>query len=57
MERALRNAVKPVETLYLSSEGHGFYTDEHRREYYRRLLDFLARNLGGAGVASGTTAK
>lgn len=57
MERALRNAGKPVETLYFSSEGHGFYTYEHRREYYRRLLDFLARNLGGAGVASGTTAK
>jgi dipeptidyl aminopeptidase/acylaminoacyl peptidase len=52
MERALRHAGKPVETLYVSSEGHGFYTEEHRREYYTRLLDFLARHLGGATAAS-----
>ena len=54
MERALRDAGTPVETLYISSEGHGFYTDEHRREYYTRLLDFLSRHLGGAKVASGS---
>jgi dipeptidyl aminopeptidase/acylaminoacyl peptidase len=57
MERALRAAGKSVETLYFSSEGHGFYTDEHRREYYTRLLDFLARHLGGAKTASAKTAK
>jgi len=57
MERALRNAGKSVETLYFPSEGHGFYTDEHRREYYTRLLDFLARYLGGGKVASGKAAK
>lgn len=56
MERALRDAGKPVETLYFPSEGHGFYTDEHRREYYTRLLDFLARHLGGAKVATGDAA-
>ena len=56
MERALRHAGKPVETLYVSSEGHGFYTDEHRREYYTRLLDFLARHLGGATAASAAVA-
>jgi dipeptidyl aminopeptidase/acylaminoacyl peptidase len=38
----------PVETLYFPSEGHGFYTDEHRREYYTRLLAFLSKHLGGA---------
>jgi len=38
----------PVETLYYPSEGHGFYRVEHRREYYRRLLAFLSRHLGGA---------
>ncbi|HEY5781609.1 MAG TPA: prolyl oligopeptidase family serine peptidase, partial [Lysobacter sp.] len=48
MERALRNAGTPVETLYFTSEGHGFYTEEHRREFYTRLLDFLARHIGGA---------
>lgn len=50
MERALREAGGQVETLYYPTEGHGFYKDEHRREYYTRLLAFLSRHLGG-GVA------
>jgi dipeptidyl aminopeptidase/acylaminoacyl peptidase len=37
-----------VETLYYPNEGHGFYTEPHRREYYTRLLAFLSRHLGGA---------
>lgn len=53
MERALRDAGVPVETLYYSNEGHGFYIEAHRREFYTRLLAFLSRNLGGA-VASTT---
>ncbi len=48
MERALIGAGVPVETLYYDTEGHGFYTEEHRREFYTRLLNFLARNIGGA---------
>ncbi len=48
MERALLAADVPVETLYFDSEGHGFYTAEHRRAYYVKLLDFLSRYLGGA---------
>ncbi|HYM87194.1 MAG TPA: prolyl oligopeptidase family serine peptidase, partial [Pseudoxanthomonas sp.] len=48
MEKALKAVGVPVETLYFPSEGHGFYTDEHRREYYTRLLAFLSRHLGGA---------
>ncbi|WP_082607125.1 S9 family peptidase [Lysobacter sp. Root983] len=51
MEKALRKAGVPVETLYFDMEGHGFYTEEHRREYYSRLLDFLARSLGGLTAA------
>lgn len=47
MEKALLKAGVPVETLYYPNEGHGFYEPEHRREFYRRLLDFLARNIGG----------
>jgi dipeptidyl aminopeptidase/acylaminoacyl peptidase len=46
MEAALKKAGIPVETLYYRTEGHGFYTVEHQREYYTRLLAFLARNLG-----------
>ena len=56
MERALRKAGVPVETLYFKNEGHGFYTDEHRREYYAKLLDFLSRHIGGAKAAGGVRA-
>ncbi|MDX3934644.1 S9 family peptidase [Stenotrophomonas sp.] len=47
MEAALKKAGVPVETLYYPTEGHGFYTDPHRREYYTRLLAFLSNSLGG----------
>lgn len=45
MEAALHKAGVPVQTLYIDSEGHGFYTAEHRRKFYETLLDFLGRNL------------
>ncbi len=48
MEKALAEAGTPVESLYFDTEGHGFYTAPHRREYYTRLLAFLATHLGGA---------
>lgn len=48
MEAALRRADVPVETLYYRTEGHGFYDEQRRIEYYTRLLDFFARHLGGA---------
>ncbi|WP_363797904.1 S9 family peptidase [Lysobacter firmicutimachus] len=62
MEKALRAAGVPVETLYYKTEGHGFYVDEHQREFYTRLLAFLSRSLGGrtaapAGAAASTGAK
>lgn len=52
MEQALRKAGVPVETLYYDTEGHGFYLEEHRREYYTQLLAFLARSLGGEVAGS-----
>lgn len=63
MERALRKAKVPVESLYYRDEGHGFYRAEHREEFYRRLLAFLAPHLGGrtaqparaAAVTEGTS--
>lgn len=47
MEAALNKAGVPVESLYYKTEGHGFYTEPHQREYYTRLLAFLSRHLGG----------
>lgn len=52
MERALKQAGVPVETLYYRTEGHGFYTAEHQREFYTKLLDFLDRNIGTPAVPS-----
>jgi dipeptidyl aminopeptidase/acylaminoacyl peptidase len=49
MEKALRAAGVPVETLYVRTEGHGFFSDEHRKAFYTRLLAFLDRNIGGSG--------
>lgn len=51
MERALRAVGVPVETLYYPTEGHGFYRESSRREFYGRLLAFLGRHLGGAAPA------
>ena len=52
MEAALKKAGVPVETLYFSTEGHGFYTLDHRREFYKRLLAFLDRNIGEKATAA-----
>ena len=52
MAAALEKAGVPVQTLYYPSESHGFYTLEHRREYYTRLLAFLAASLGGQQAAA-----
>ncbi len=47
MEAALRKSGAPVESLYYPTEGHGFYTEPHQREYFTRLLGFLSQHLGG----------
>ena len=47
MEAALKKAGVPVQALYKGLEGHGFYTEESRRDFYTRLLAFLAANIGG----------
>lgn len=48
MEAALTRAGVPVQSLYYPREGHGFYKDANRREYYTQLLDFFATHIGGA---------
>jgi dipeptidyl aminopeptidase/acylaminoacyl peptidase len=54
MERALKAAGVPVESLYYPTEGHGYYKIEHNRELYTRMLAFLQRHIGGAGGAAGS---
>lgn len=44
MEKALKNAGRPVETLYIDTEGHGFFKPEHRVRQYQKVLDFLGRH-------------
>ncbi len=55
MERALKQAGVPVEALYYRDEGHGFYKEEHRREFYTRLLAFFSKSLGGEVAGTGST--
>ena len=56
MEKALRNAGVPVETLYIRTEGHGFYTTEHQVQYYTKLLDFLGKNIGAVDAHASAAA-
>lgn len=48
MQAALAKAGVPVQTLYYDTEGHGFYTEPHRRAFCTQLLEFLSASLGGA---------
>lgn len=52
MERALQAASVPVQTLYYDTEAHGFYTEEHNREYYTKLLAFFDRYIGSGRKAA-----
>jgi dipeptidyl aminopeptidase/acylaminoacyl peptidase len=56
MEAALKAGGTPVESLYYSREGHGFYVQAHLIEFYQHLLAFLDRNIGaGRSTASAAT--
>lgn len=57
LQKAVRAAGVPVETLFIRTEGHGFFVEEHKRQFYSRLLAFFDKNIGsgataGAGVAA-----
>jgi len=53
MEKALKAAGVPVETLYYPTEGHGFYQEKNRKAFYEALLAFLSRNIGGKAADGG----
>lgn len=45
MARALTAAGNTPEVVIYPTEGHGYYAPENRRDYYTRLLTFLAKHL------------
>ena len=47
MAKALKAQGKSVETMYYSTEGHGFVKDENQIAYYTKLFQFFERNIGG----------
>ena len=47
MAQALKAAGKPVETMYYSTEGHGFVKEENQIAYYTKLFQFFERHIGG----------
>jgi acetyl esterase/lipase len=49
--RELKRRGVPCETFFRDSEGHGFYNYDNRVEFYHRVENFLAANLGGASLA------
>ena len=46
MRRALKKAGNPPEYLEKRKEGHGFYDEDNRLEYYQRVLSFLGKHIG-----------
>jgi len=52
MAAALQKAGVQVQTLYVDTEAHGFYTLEHRRQFYSQLLAFLSKSIGGQTAAT-----
>ena len=45
MAEALEEAGNPAQVRVYRNEGHGYYAPENRRDYYTRLLGFLATHL------------
>ncbi len=52
MERALKSAGVPVQALIYPTEGHGFFVEENKREYYTRLLAFFDTHIGAAAASA-----
>ncbi len=46
MVKALKDKNHPHETMLAKKEGHGFYKEKNRREFFNRLEKFLAKHIG-----------
>lgn len=46
MRDALVKAGRPPETMFVSGEGHGFYSEKNRQAFYAKLEAFLAKHIG-----------
>lgn len=46
MVSAIKKHGSPLETLYFSQEGHGFYKVSHRIKAYDKMLSFLDKYIG-----------
>ena len=46
MVSAIKKHGTPLQTLYFSREGHGFYKMAHRIEAYKKMLAFLGKYIG-----------
>jgi dipeptidyl aminopeptidase/acylaminoacyl peptidase len=55
MREALTAAGNAPDWLVYEGEGHGYYAIEHQREFYKRLIAFLNKNLGVATAAPAAT--
>ena len=46
MRDALTKAGRPPEWMFVSGEGHGFYSEKNRQAFYEKLEAFLAKHIG-----------
>ncbi|HTD28581.1 MAG TPA: S9 family peptidase, partial [Xanthomonadaceae bacterium] len=56
MRDALLKAGKSVDAKIYDAEGHGFFIEANREDFYTRMLSFLDRNIGSGGVANAPAA-
>lgn len=52
LHQALLDRHVDHEWLYEPGEGHGYYSEENRAELFRRVVDFLDKNIGGKSPTS-----
>lgn len=46
MQKALKKANHPYQSLIVKKEGHGFFKQENRQKFYETLLNFLDKHIG-----------